>query len=707
MEDLLIYGAQYYRFPTPQPDQWARDMANMHALGFNTVRFWAQWRSNAPREGVYDFSDLRRLMDLAQENGLRVIINIIMDLAPAWLFRKYPDSIMVLANGEKLHPQAPAYRQLGGAPGPCFHHPEAAALKYEFIHKLAEALCDHPALMCWDLWCEPELTCGLARPADAARMACYCENSLREFKAWLQEKYGTVQRLNAAWQRCYQDFDEVEPPIGGATFKDMIDWRLFFTESLTRELHKRVETVRSIDSEHPVMVHTVPMPYFNIVNCCCDDYAMARACDLYGNSIGNTPLMASATTSAAAGKRAINAELHIAGGETFLRQPIHSMEDFRRYIYVPLARGIKGFLYWQFRAELCGKEGPAWGLTNLDGTPAYRAEYAARIGRALHKHERLLLNAQPRPAEIAIIRDYSNEIFSWCSSGDTKLYFDSIEGAFTAFHDLNYNVDVITTQQMLELGLRRYKLVYYPMPYYMSEAVADCLRSYVHEGGTLVSEANFGAYRDEVNLHSTCVPGYGFDEVFGVREGRCTTTASLIAAYGKEWEVDGADRNLLQMSNLDGSRWKGYLFLEELLPIGAQIRATYSDGQLQMNVLSEHAWGKGRALMCGSLPGAAYAASRDAGLRELYRSFADAAGVRPFPCAIDGIRLDLLSCEEGIALAIDNPGAEARKFNLRISESGVQELCEIESGDALPQKDGMLHISAQPRSVRIYVGYRV
>ena len=56
--DLLPFGAQYYRAPTPLECDWENDLAAMEAAGFNLIKIWAVWRSNNPVDGVYDFSDL-------------------------------------------------------------------------------------------------------------------------------------------------------------------------------------------------------------------------------------------------------------------------------------------------------------------------------------------------------------------------------------------------------------------------------------------------------------------------------------------------------------------------------------------------------------------------------------------------------------------------------------------------------------------------
>ena len=147
MKEEMIYGVQYYRAPTPVREEWAQDLENIKKHGFNTIKIWAVWRKNHPEKERYDFEDLDELMDLAIEQGLHVIINVIMDAAPAWLYEEYPDSIMEMENGRKLHPQAPLYRQTGGAPGPCYHHKEASEYKSRFIRKLVARYCHHEALL--------------------------------------------------------------------------------------------------------------------------------------------------------------------------------------------------------------------------------------------------------------------------------------------------------------------------------------------------------------------------------------------------------------------------------------------------------------------------------------------------------------------------------------------------------------------------------
>jgi beta-galactosidase len=70
--------------------RWGADLDQIKADGFNTVKTWIDWQSGEPKHGVYNFENLNLLMRLANERGLRVIVQIYLDSAPDWIGRLYP-----------------------------------------------------------------------------------------------------------------------------------------------------------------------------------------------------------------------------------------------------------------------------------------------------------------------------------------------------------------------------------------------------------------------------------------------------------------------------------------------------------------------------------------------------------------------------------------------------------------------------------------
>lgn len=651
--EFIPFGAQYYRAPTPYPDQWEQDLHQIREIGFNTIKIWAQWRWNNPQEGVYDFTDLDRLMDLAAEQELSVIINIICDVAPSWFYKKYPESIMMMSDGRKLAPRATGYRQIGGAPGPCYHHVEGIQSRQSFIKELAKRYHQHSALYVWDLWNEPELTCGIAREPKQEDMVCYCPVSEDAFMIWLKERYRSMNELNKAWNRNYQNWEEVELPRSSDVFNDMIDWRMFFADTLTAELQMRVNAVKGEDLRHPVMVHTVPMPYFNRINACSDDYKLAELCDLFGNSIGSHPFAAAIATSSAMGKKVINAEIHALGGNTYNRPGIPSLEEIKRHILIPLARGIKGFLFWQYRPETLGVESPAWGLTTLAGEKTDWLDYSIQVNNMLQDNKALWSKVEPLPARIAIINGAKNEIFDWCVSHSIDRHYNSVMGVFMALYNNQILSDVISTDQVTPTILERYTTIYYPFPYYIEDRVAEVLKNWIHKGGTLISEVFFGGVRESDGLHSLNLPGFNFDKVFGVREGIATTASTFSNAYGAEWSKEDIHKNRLPLllddgSLIDGQKTNeqktnavaGYFFYEELIPSTARVLVRFAAGGAAITI---NDFGQGQAILIGTLLGYLSGKEEDAAARKLIASLARLGGIRPvIETDISGIRVDLL-----------------------------------------------------------------
>lgn len=619
MQELafLPFGAQYYRAPTPLREDFARDLAGFAAHGFNTIKIWLQWRWNNPEPGRFCFDDMRELLDEAQKNGLKVVINIICDVAPAWFYRQYPDAVMRYADGRPLNPQTTACRQIGGTPGPCYHHPEGRTIRRELIEAAARELGGHPALAVWDLWNEPELTCGVKRQPVQEDMVCYCENSRREFLQWLENKYGGVEGVNHAWGRNYQHMDEVELPRCGQTIQDMIDWRLFFAETLAEECRMRAEAVKKYDRQHPVMVHTVPMPYFNMVNACSDEYLLAQHCDMFGNSLGSSPFSATTATTAAYGKWVMNAEIHAIGGDTFNRPSVPTFNEMKRHIFIPLGRGVKGFLFWQYRPERMGLESPAWGLTDLAGGDTPWLVQAKQINDALQRQAEGLLRCKPVPARIAILNASDAQLFTWCITGGTELYYQCVKGLFDILYEANFPVDIISEHQLTADALARYACVLLPFPYYLQRRHADALKAWVADGGTLISEALFGGYTAETNLHATTLPGHGFDEVFGLKEGGVLTASSFHNAYGGAWATQN-DRDEIEIRYADGTA-RGYFFRETLDCGTAEPIGQFADG----TAAGVNRYGKGVAVMLGSLLGACYARKRDPGTAAFIRSLVE------------------------------------------------------------------------------------
>lgn len=231
-KDLTIVGTYYYPEHWDE-SQWERDLKQIKDLGFDFVHYaefaWAQLE---PQEGVYDFAWLDRAVDLADKNGLKVIMCTSTATPPVWLVRKHPDVLTTRENGTKMDHGA---RQ----------HPSPSNTFYrEYSLKMIDKLTQHygndKRIMGWQLDNEP-------RP-----VADYGEDAHKRFRTWLKNKYTTIAALNKAWgtnfwSQVYSDFSEINIPQTSQMFMNthqILDYNRFTTDEMATFLDDQTKTIR-------------------------------------------------------------------------------------------------------------------------------------------------------------------------------------------------------------------------------------------------------------------------------------------------------------------------------------------------------------------------------------------------------------------------------------------------------------------------------
>ena len=53
--DEIIHGTQYYRSPTPLPEEWEGDIQNLKDYNLDAMQIRINWRNNETKEGEYEF----------------------------------------------------------------------------------------------------------------------------------------------------------------------------------------------------------------------------------------------------------------------------------------------------------------------------------------------------------------------------------------------------------------------------------------------------------------------------------------------------------------------------------------------------------------------------------------------------------------------------------------------------------------------------
>jgi len=635
----FIFGAQYYRAPTPEPECWAPDFKRMHELGFNMVKLWVQWRWSHRQNDHFVFADLDTLMNLAQENDLAVTLNVIFDVSPTWLFAKYPDARQVLNNGRVIEPYEVGHRQVGGHPGPCYNHPGSLIERQKFLEAVVAHFKGHPALAMWDIWNEPEL-CFPQRETKIDTLACYCPNCQKEFKNWLERKYTSIQKLNQVWGRCYEDWSEVEPPRSSGTIIDFVDWREFHTDTMTQEADWRINLVKSADPGRPVYLHVVPNAWsgWSIVSCCSDDFALAEKCDVFAATMNSGPVLTPQVVSAARGKLCYNVESHINFGSTSLHQRILSLSDLLADFIPQIAIGIKGFLFWQYRPEVLGVESPAWGLVALDGSDRPVTQAAETFWKTLKPFTGDLLHCSPALAEVGIWKSRKNEIFQFAIHQNTTHLSENMDGYIRTLWESNIPYRIINSAILEEGALDGVKLLIMPSCYYVTESEARALDHWVRQGGVLLAEAHLAGYNATTGRHSRVIPGCGLSEAWGIREADSTSSYHLKLEKSEAFRAAASEdvRKALASSGTSGGQFFPIQLPGGMVAWGADRYARLEGDALRPEgyfepgfpCLASKAVGKGFVFYCGSELGKG--ASRDGqGLAEILLRLEKRSGIHP------------------------------------------------------------------------------
>jgi beta-galactosidase GanA len=665
------YGGGKARAPMLEPNArakkelWRKDIGQIKALGFNTVRTWIDWATGEPREHEYHFENLDVILELAEEEGLKVFLQVYMDSAPRWLGVKYPDSYFISSNGAAVIPES--------SPGYCLDHPGIRQADLAFYAALAERVRRSPAFAGWDLWSEPHVI-NWANPTYIPNPEfCFCKNTIGKFRRWLQKKYGDIERLNSAWYRTYGSWSEVEPGRMSTilSYTDYIDWKTFIADKLGDDLHDRYLAVKHVAPQTIVTSHAATVGLFASPNHWegqPDDWTMARQVDYYGTSFypkhssfvdrdvvwRGALLDFTRSFGYADGRPGFYVgELQAGFGTIALNvSPTVTPDDLRVWAWSALARGAKGINFYAWYPMSSGYESGGFGMIQLDGTITERARAAGEVARTVDRNQKLFLDAHPPAAQVAVVYNPMAHFvggrqraaaYGGPQGEVAGIERDSLLGVYRALFPRNVPLDYVHINELSAESLRQYKLVILPYPLMLPEAAAPVLTRYVEAGGTLVAEARLGWSNERGNA-SDRIPGMGLWELMGCRE-----TAVQTGARGRT-ELRWTAGDIVKPGEVLPARW----YEETLEPLSksARVVAQFENGS-PAAILSSY--GKGRTLMLGSYVSAAYESTPTPAVERFYSGLLNWAGVvAPLQATGNGVEARLLETPTGSLVFVFN-----------------------------------------------------
>jgi beta-galactosidase len=506
----IAFGGDYN--PEQWPEAvWHEDVELMKQAGVNLVSVGIfSWALLEPKEGVYEFAWLDRVLDLLHTSGIRVDLANASASPPPWFSRKYPDSLPVTASGVR---HSYGSRQAFCASNPDYRR-AAAALTRAIVDRYAS----HPAVVMWHV--HNEYGCH--------NQPCFCDISAAAFRVWLQRRYQTLDELNDAWgtafwSQHYYDWDEILPPRTSGTWinpTQQLDFARFSSDELLDCYQAEAAIIRA-GSKHPVTTNFMGLhmgldrpidywrwaPQMDVVSN--DHYLIAEDRENYQE----LAMIADLTRGWADGKPWLLMEHSTSAVNWQPRNIAKAPGELLRNSLQHVARGADGALFFQWRAAKAGAEKFHSALVPHAGPDTKVFTEVVALGRAL-RAIREVVGSTVTDAQVAILHDTDAR---WASELDSHPSVDvSTVGETRSWHDVFYRAGITTDFRQSSDDLSAYRLVVAPVQYLATDAGIANLTRYVERGGQLVVTYFSGIVDENDHIRLGGYPG-AFADLLGIR----------------------------------------------------------------------------------------------------------------------------------------------------------------------------------------------
>ncbi|MCI9316333.1 MAG: beta-galactosidase [Lachnospiraceae bacterium] len=574
--EKLLFGAAYYDEYLPC-DRIETDMEMMEKAHINVIRIaestWSTWE---PREGVFDFTRLHRMLQASARHGISVIIGTPTYAIPSWLAAKYPDIIAETHNG----PGRYGHRQNMDITHPMYlKHAEI------IIRRLIEETVSYDHVIGFQLDNETKSydTCSV-----------YAQKKFIEYLK--KEFHNDLNALNHAfgldyWSNridAWEDFPDVRGTINGSLgaeyqkfqrrlVTDFLAWQCaivkeyarpdqFITQNFDYEwrnysfgLQPEVDqwkaaaplTVAGFDIYHP------------------------SAQDLTGKEISFGGAIARSVKKS----NYLILETEAQGNHGWLHYP----GQLRLQAFSHLASGSNSVMYWHWHSIHNAIESYWKGILshNLKENATYRE--AATIGADFTRYGDHLKNLR-KTADVALL--LSNESLTglqWFGIHPDLKYNDITRWLYDAFYELNIECDILSADDTDLFG--QYKILVTPALYSASDTLVDSLRRFVTEGGHLISTFKTAFSDSVLKIYPDDQP-HKLTDVFGMTYDQFT---------------DGVNVGLKDCAfEIDSLKNTVRFWMELLLPDTARTLAAYDHPQWgNFAAVTENSFGNGKAIYIG------------------------------------------------------------------------------------------------------------
>ncbi len=488
--DRLHLGAAYYPEHWPET-RWPEDIRLMQQAGLTVVRMAEfAWSTMEPEAGVFALDWLERAISALASAGIATVLGTPTAAPPAWLVQQHPDLMAVAEDGRRI--------QFGNRCHYCVNSPDFHEATRGIVGAMAERFGANPNVIGWQI-------------DNEFNRICYCDRCRRLFQAYLAERFGSLEALNAAWttrywSQTYSAWDQIPLPVGPHNPGLMLAWRRFATESYRRYQRLQIDLLRPRLRPGVWITHNL-MGWFEGL----DYYAMTEDLDLaawdwYVPDGHHDYLTSGAVHDLTRGFKRRNFWLIETQPGNINWSAVNNtlnQGEARVMAWHAVAHGADAVLYWQWRSALNGQEQYHGTLVDQSGQPRPFYAEAQQVGQDFAKVSPLLTGSSP-VAEVALLNSYDSRwAIGWQRHHVEFDYVAHFNHYYRPLAARNVATDVISADASLE----GYRLVIAPALLLANEKQAAEMCKFVERGGHLVLTLRTGMKDGNNALLPTRQPG--------------------------------------------------------------------------------------------------------------------------------------------------------------------------------------------------------
>ncbi len=565
--DKLTLGVCYY------PEQWNEnlwesDLNRMKGAGITVCRVGEfAWSAFEPREGEFTSEYFTRFMDLAHKCGVGVIFGTPTATPPAWLTQAYPEVLNCDRTGTPYFHGARRHYN--------YNSPVYREKTEKIVTYIAKALGHHPALVGWQI--DNELNCEMPlffSPADDVA-----------FRAFLVEKYHTIDKLNYAWgaafwNQWYNSFSQVHIPKntvnGTINPHQHLDYIRFISHSARAYCKLQSDILRKYSKDDVFITtnglfgnldsHT--MTRESLDTFFYDSYPVSAFSLTSGpNSVGGPKKLRDRGSAQRLSQiRSIAPHFGIMEQQAGASGWVHRMESpapkpgqLALWAMQSILHGADMVSFFRWRTATAGTEIYWHGILDYHNRDTRKIREVRELAEKIAAFAPIA--GSDYVAQVAVLDDYDN---TWDATIDTwhgMLERPSRQNIFAACTLSHTPLDYVTIDDDTTAdALAKYKAVFYPHPAIMTGARARMLKEYVAQGGTLIVGARAGYKNTMGRCDMAVAPGHlsalcGVENLEGTLLGPVDETQTVC---------------------VDGARFEVGVYNDIMSPLpGTQVLATY------------------------------------------------------------------------------------------------------------------------------------